>query len=84
MTLAYSLRGGLRSSILTDAAQAAIFIVALIWVLGLVLPQHSPSELVSTSHWALNAGVDLLLVAGLQAFSYGFHDPVLTDRGAPS
>jgi Na+/proline symporter len=81
VTLAYSLRGGLRSSILTDAAQAAIFVVALVWVLGLVLPQHTPTELVSTSHWAMNAGVDLLLVAGLQAFSYGFHDPVLTDRG---
>jgi Na+/proline symporter len=81
VTLAYSLRGGLRSSILTDAAQAAIFVIALVWVLGLVLPQHTPTELVSTSHWALNAGVDLLLVAGLQAFSYGFHDPVLTDRG---
>lgn len=81
VTLAYSLRGGLRSSILTDAAQAAIFVIALVWVLGLVLPQHSPAELASTSHWALNAGVDLLLVAGLQIFSYGFHDPVLTDRG---
>ncbi|WP_439860226.1 sodium:solute symporter [Pseudomonas sp. MBLB4136] len=81
VTLAYSLRGGLRSSILTDAAQAAIFVVALVWVLGLVLPQHSPAELASTSHWALDAGVDLLLVAGLQIFSYGFHDPVLTDRG---
>lgn len=81
VTLAYSLRGGLRSSILTDAAQAAIFLVALVWVLGLVLPQHSPAELASTSHWALEAGVDLLLVAGLQLFSYGFHDPVLTDRG---
>ncbi len=81
VTLAYSLRGGLRSSILTDAAQAAIFIVALVWVLGLVLPQHSPAELASTSHWALDAGADLLLVAGLQIFSYGFHDPVLTDRG---
>lgn len=81
VTLAYSLRGGLRSSILTDAAQAAIFVVALVWVLGLVLPQHSPAELASTSHWALDAGVDLLLVAGLQVLSYGFHDPVLTDRG---
>lgn len=81
VTLAYSLRGGLRSSIITDAAQSAIFIVALIWALGLVLPQHSPSELSSTSNWALSGGVDLLLVAGLQAFSYGFHDPVLTDRG---
>ncbi|SDI20414.1 hypothetical protein SAMN05216603_1253 [Pseudomonas benzenivorans] len=81
VTLAYSLRGGLRSSILTDAAQAAIFLVALLWVLGLVLPQHSPAALASTSHWTLDAGVDLLLVAGLQVLSYGFHDPVLTDRG---
>ncbi|WP_339489865.1 sodium:solute symporter [Pseudomonas sp. EL_65y_Pfl2_R95] len=81
VTLAYSLRGGLRSSILTDAAQAAIFVVALVWVLGLVLPQHSAAQLASTSHWAFSGGVDLLLVAGLQAFSYGFHDPVLTDRG---
>ncbi|MND61773.1 hypothetical protein D3C80_530350 [compost metagenome] len=81
VTLAYSLRGGLRSSILTDAAQAAIFVVALVWVLGLILPQHSPRELVSTSEWALATGVDLLLVAGLQVFSYPFHDPVLTDRG---
>lgn len=81
VTLAYSLRGGLRSSILTDAAQAAIFVVALVWVLGLILPQHSPRELASTSHWALEGGVDLLLVAGLQVFSYPFHDPVLTDRG---
>ncbi|MEO1820612.1 sodium:solute symporter [Pseudomonas sp.] len=81
VTLAYSLRGGLRSSILTDAAQAAIFVIALVWVLGLVLPNHSAAELTSTSHWALNAGVDLFLVACLQLLSYPFHDPVLTDRG---
>ena len=81
VTLAYSLRGGLRSSILTDAAQAAIFVIALVWVLGLVLPNHSTIELTSTSHWALNAGVDLFLVACLQLLSYPFHDPVLTDRG---
>ena len=81
VTLAYSLRGGLRSSILTDAAQAAIFVIALVWVLGLVLPNHSTAELTSTSPWALNAGVDLFLVACLQLLSYPFHDPVLTDRG---
>ena len=81
VTLAYSLRGGLRSSILTDAAQAGIFIIALVCVLGLVLPRHSVSELTSTSNWALGAGVDLLLVACLQLVSYPFHDPVLTDRG---
>ncbi|WVM89230.1 sodium:solute symporter [Halopseudomonas pachastrellae] len=66
VTLIYSLRGGLRSSILTDAAQAAIFVIALVWVLGLVLPNHSAGELTSTSHWALNAGVDLFL-GGLPA-----------------
>ncbi|WP_425054306.1 sodium:solute symporter [Pseudomonas abyssi] len=81
VTLIYSLRGGLRSSILTDAAQAAIFVIALVWVLGLVLPNRSAAELTSTSHWALNAGVDLFLVACLQLLSYPFHDPVLTDRG---
>lgn len=81
VTLAYSLRGGLRSSILTDAAQAAIFVVALVAVLGLILPQHSPRELAESSRWALDSGVDLLLVAALQVFSYPFHDPVLTDRG---
>ncbi|MCQ4322207.1 sodium:solute symporter [Stutzerimonas stutzeri] len=81
VTLGYSLRGGLRSSILTDAAQAAIFVIALGLVLGLVLPRHTAAELASTSRWALDAGVDLLLVAGLQLFSYPFHDPVLTDRG---
>jgi Na+/proline symporter len=81
VTLAYSMRGGLRSSILTDAAQAAIFVIALLWVLGLVVPQHSAAELASTSNWALNGGIDLLLVACLQLVSYPFHDPVLTDRG---
>ncbi|SDR98376.1 hypothetical protein SAMN05216421_0686 [Halopseudomonas xinjiangensis] len=81
VTLAYSMRGGLRSSILTDAAQAGIFVIALVCVLGLVLPQHSVAELTSTSSWTLNAGVDLLLVACLQLVSYPFHDPVLTDRG---
>lgn len=81
VTLAYSLRGGLRSSILTDAAQAGIFVIAVVCVLGLVLPQHTPAELMATSSWTFDAGVDLLLVACLQLVSYPFHDPVLTDRG---
>ena len=44
-------------------------------------PDLRLAELTSTSHWALNAGVDLFLVACLQLLSYPFHDPVLTDRG---
>lgn len=34
-----------------------------------------------SGRWQLDGGVDLLLVALLQIFSYPFHDPVLTDRG---
>jgi len=81
ITLVYSLRGGLRGSIMTDVAQAVIFIALLVWVMSDILPQNSFSTLMRTGNWKLDAGVDLLLVAALQLFSYPFHDPVLTDRG---
>lgn len=80
-TLAYSLKGGLRSSIFTDVIQAVVFVFFLGAVLFLILPANSPETLLSTGSFELNAGMDLLLVAGLQLFSYPFHDPVLTDRG---
>ena len=79
--LFYSLKGGLRSSIFTDVIQAVVFILFLGVVLTYVLPSHSPGELLSQGTFTLNSGVDLLLVALLQIFSYPFHDPVLTDRG---
>lgn len=79
--LLYSLKGGLRSSIFSDVIQAIVFIVFLGVVLAFVLPAHSPSELLSEGRFALDSGVDLLLVALLQVLSYPFHDPVLTDRG---
>ncbi|MGD9595745.1 MAG: sodium:solute symporter [Wolinella sp.] len=81
ITLLYSLRGGLRGSIMTDVAQALIFILLLAWVMGDILPQNTLPTLLGTGDWRLEAGVDLLLVAALQLFSYPFHDPVLTDRG---
>lgn len=80
-TLIYSLRGGLRGSIVTDVIQALVFIVATFWVVLMILPKYGISELATTGNWALNGGVDLLLVAILQLVSYPFHDPVLTDRG---
>lgn len=80
VTLFYSLKGGLRSSIITDVVQGLLFIVVLGVVLFLVLPQHGPATLMSTGEFKLAAGVDLLLVALLQVISYPFHDPVLTDR----
>jgi Na+/proline symporter len=80
-TLFYSIKGGLRGSILTDVIQAGVFVVFLAAVLLLVLPKHGMTTLLSVGEFKLAAGVDLLWVAGLQIFSYPFHDPVLTDRG---
>ena len=80
-TLFYSIKGGLRGSIITDIIQAAVFVVFLAAVLLLVLPKHGVTALLNTGDFKLTAGVDLLWVAGLQILSYPFHDPVLTDRG---
>jgi Na+/proline symporter len=79
-TLLYSLKGGLRSSIITDIVQSLLFVIVLGLVLFLVLPAHGVTTLVSAGEFKLSAGVDLLLVALVQVFSYPFHDPVLTDR----
>ena len=81
VTLLYAVKGGLRSSIITDVLQSAVFVLFLGIVLFYVLPSHGPSALLSNGDFRLNAGVDLLLVALLQVLSYPFHDPVLTDRG---
>lgn len=78
--LAYSLKGGLRGSIVTDGIQALVFVLFLGLVLGFILPTHGPARLLSEGDLALSAGLDLLLVAALQTVSYPFHDPVLTDR----
>ena len=80
VVLFYSLKGGLRSSIFTDVIQAVVFVLFLGLVLALVLPAHAPAALLGEGEFALNAGLDLLLVALLQVVSYPFHDPVLTDR----
>ena len=83
LTLAYTLKGGLRSSLLTDAIQMILFGVLLFVLLGYVLPQeeYTPATYVRSGEWSINAGLDLLFVALIQVFSYPFHDPVLTDRG---
>ena len=81
VTLFYSLKGGLRSSIATDVVQAILFVVVMAAVLFLVLPQHGVGTLLATGSFTLTGGVDLVLVALLQVLSYPFHDPVLTDRG---
>jgi len=81
VTLAYSMKGGLRSSIVTDIIQSVLFVGIMGVVLLVILPQHGLTTLLGVGEFRLAAGVDLLLVALLQALSYPFHDPVLTDRG---
>lgn len=81
VTLVYSIKGGLRSSIYTDVIQTGIFALFVGLVLAWVIPGHGLESLLGTGEFRMNAGVDLLLVALLQVLSYPFHDPVLTDRG---
>lgn len=81
ITLAYSCWGGLRSSLITDVLQAALFAVLLIFTLVWIIPAHPASAYISSGSWKMDAGLDFVLGAGLQCLSYGFHDAVLTDRG---
>ena len=82
LTLAYALKGGLRSSLITDLLQMALFAVLLFLVLGMILPKvGSVTPFIKTGDWSLSGGFDLVLVALIQIFSYPFHDPVMTDRG---
>lgn len=81
LTLIYALRGGLRSSLITDLIQMMLFGMLLLLILSVILPQHgSVSPMVTSGEWTMATGLNLLFVAGLQVFSYPFHDPVLTDR----
>lgn len=83
LTLAYSLKGGMASSILTDIIQMVLFGLLLLVVLGAIFPRvdYAPAPILTSGQWTMAAGGNLLLVAVLQSFSYPFHDPVLTDRG---
>lgn len=82
LTLVYALKGGLRSSLITDLFQMSLFVVLLVLVLGMILPKEgSVTPFLTSGKWSLSGGVDLVLVALIQIFSYPFHDPILTDRG---
>lgn len=81
LVLGYSLVSGFRGSIVTDFLQMGLAAVVLGLILLLVLPRADVGELATSGSWTLSGGVDLLLVALIQCFSYPFHDPVMTDRG---
>ena len=82
LTLAYALKGGLRSSLITDAIQMGLYAILLGIILSLLYsPDFSVETVSQSSTLSFATGLDLFFVALLQIFSYPFHDPVLTDRG---
>jgi Na+/proline symporter len=82
LTVAYTLKGGLRSSLLTDLIQMILFGVLLFIILGMILPEKNGdiASFIQSGSWTMAGGLNLLFVALIQVFSYPFHDPVLTDR----
>lgn len=82
LTLAYSLKGGMSSSIFTDAIQMVLFSVLLMIILWKVfsIDGFSVSTVATSSTWSFELGLNLFFAAIIQSFSYPFHDPVLTDR----
>ncbi len=83
LTLAYTLKGGLSSSIFTDIIQMGLFTILLFVILWNIfsVETFSVKKVVTSGDWTMGLGGNLLLAAVLQSFSYPFHDPVLTDRG---
>ena len=83
LTLAYVLKGGLKSSLLTDFIQMVLFAVLLFLILGVLLPreQGNVAAFVQSGEWQMAQGLNLLLAVLIQVLSYPFHDPVMTDRG---
>ena len=79
-TVYYSFRGGLRSSLLTDAAQMVLGAVLLIVVLVTIGPGLAETGLPDVGEPAQMAGLTFCGLALVQVLSYPFHDPVLTDR----
>ncbi len=83
LTLIYALKGGMRSSLLTDLIQMIFFVILLSIILYSILPdaKMSASSIVHSGDWTMTGGINLLWVGLIQIFSYPFHDPVMTDRG---
>ncbi len=80
-TLYYSLKGGLRSSLLTDGVQMMFVALLLGVVLSVLGPDLVERGLPDVNSSTRTAGLTFCGLALVQMFSYPFHDPVLTDRG---
>jgi len=83
LTVAYTIKGGMSSSLFTDVIQMVLFGVLLLIILLMIFPKTNWDipAFVQSGTWSMSQGLNLLLLAILQSFSYPFHDPVLTDRG---
>ncbi len=83
LTLLYSMKGGMSSSLVTDLIQMVFFGILLTVILSIIIPKTPGgiTSFVTSGEWKWSMGVNLLLVAIIQSFSYPFHDPVMTDRG---
>jgi len=83
LTVAYTIKGGMSSSLFTDVIQMVLFGVLLTVILFMIFPRTgwNISTFIQSGSWTMSQGVNLLLLAILQSLSYPFHDPVLTDRG---
>lgn len=78
-TVIYTWRGGLRSSLLTDALQmifAGLLLAITLFVIAPPLIHEWPQATPDMNGSALT----FALLALIQVFSYPFHDPVMTDR----
>ncbi|MFN0263029.1 sodium:solute symporter family transporter [Tepidamorphus sp. 3E244] len=82
--LAYSMMGGLRASVRTDVLQMIVFLIVFaVALVALFMHESFSAGAVLTAGGVAGPvpGWVLLVVAGLQVFSYPAHDPVMTDRG---
>lgn len=83
LTLLYSMKGGMSSSLMTDLIQMIFFGILITVILSIIIPKVDGGipAIVSSGEWKWSMGGNLLLVAFVQTLSYPFHDPVMTDRG---
>lgn len=85
LTLFYSWRGGLRSSVLTDSFQMLLLGGLAVVVSVVLIPGFQANGWPSVAAGQVTpmmqaGGITFLGLALVQMFSYPFHDPVLTDR----
>ncbi|MEJ7830258.1 MAG: hypothetical protein WKF91_18760, partial [Segetibacter sp.] len=72
LTLAYTLKGGMRTSLITDSIQMLFFAALLFILLVFILPESnaSPADYLKSGQWTMAGGLSLLFTVFIQIFSY--------------